>query len=67
MNQHSPVVPEILPHRSLEGGKVSLAPFSEELFEHAVAEGGGSLCDLCPDTKGLIWLSPQGLRNLVPS
>ena len=64
MNQHSPVVPEILPHRSLEGGKVSLAPFREELFEHAVAEGGGSLCDLCPDTKGLIWLSPQGAEEL---
>jgi len=64
MNQHSPVVPEILPHRSLEGGKVSLAPFSEELFEHAVADGGGSLCDLCPDTKGLIWLSPQGAEEL---
>ena len=64
MNQHSPVVPDILPHRSLEGGNVSLAPFSEELFEHAVAEGGGSLCDLCPDTKGLIWLSPHGAGEL---
>ena len=64
MNQHSPVVPEILPHRSLEGGNVSLAPFSEELFEYAVVEGGGSLCDLCPDTKGLIWLSPQGAEEL---
>jgi len=64
MNQHSPVVPDILPHRPLEGGNVSLAPFSEELFEHAVAEGGGSLCDLCPDTKGLIWLSPHGAEEL---
>ena len=67
MNQHSPVVPEKLSHPKLVGGPLSLAPFSEELFHSAVVEGGGEIMEVGPATRGLVWLSPYGANELVPS
>ena len=64
MNQHTAVVPEKLSHRKLAGGPLSLAPFSEELFHTAVAEGGGEITDVGPATRALVWLSPYGANEL---
>ena len=62
--QHQDWTGDPLDHPPLEGGPVSLEPFSSELFVDAVRAGGGTLQPLSESTRGLIWLSPSGAEQL---
>lgn len=51
-------------HPALQGGPVSMEPFTTEMFTEAVIQGGGSLQPLDNTTKGLLWVSPSGAEAL---
>ena len=62
--QHREVVPVHGSHRVLAPGPISVAPEATELFTQAVKDGGGTLVDLGPETRGLIWLSEKRADEL---
>lgn len=65
MNQHRDSPPPQVPHRSLEAGGISLAPTASELFATAVETAGGTLVELGPETRGLVWLSEKNAEELL--
>jgi phosphoglycerate dehydrogenase-like enzyme len=65
MTQHRDIVPASRGHRSLRPGPISLAPSSSQVFVDALTAGGGTLVELGPDTRGLVWLSEKRAEDLL--
>jgi len=63
-NQHRDMPPPPVEHRAVIPGDISLAPTSPELFEQAVAAGGGNLVPLGAHTRGLVWMSEKNADEL---
>lgn len=65
IDQHRDSPPPQVQHRALTPGGISLAPTSPALFEEAVLQGGGTIVELGPDTRGLVWLSEKNAEELM--
>lgn len=64
MGQHRERVPEVLTHRQLVGGPISLAPEATDFFVDAAKGSGVDIVPLGPETRGLVWLSEQRADEL---
>ena len=53
-----------LPHRAVMSGPIAVEPMQTEAFIQAVADGGGDVQPLGPDTRGVVWLSEKRADEL---
>lgn len=53
-----------LPHRPVTAGPIAVEPMQSDAFVKAVADGGGDVQPLGPDTRGVVWLSEKRADEL---
>lgn len=53
-----------LPHRRVTAGPIAVEPMQSDAFVQAVADGGGNVRPLGPDTRGVVWLSEKRADEL---
>ncbi len=64
-HHRDPVAPSAVPQRRPEPGPIALLPEARPAFAAAVAEAGGTVEPLSPETRGLIWLAPNETPELT--
>lgn len=52
------------PHRPVTAGPIAVEPMQSDVFVQAVADGGGDLQPLSPETRGVVWLSEKRADEL---